>query len=112
MEQEIKKRRAGRRGPQTPTREIHIGLALRALRWPNRYRKPLMTQIDLAERLGVSDALISKWEAGRRCYHPGEEDIEKICEVFHVTREELEVMAREAAKWSKAVDKAKPAQAA
>lgn len=46
-----------------------------------------MTQAELAKALFVSRTLVSKWESGDR--HPTEENIQRLCELFSVSRERL-----------------------
>jgi len=79
---------------------------LRALRWPDRYEKAQISQAQLADQLGVTGTLVSKWESGHPHYHPNDEDLKKICEIFGKTREDLERMAREVAEWRKRVEAA------
>ena len=58
------------------------GAVIKELREKNR-----LTQLQLADRLGVSDKAISKWETGRG--YPDITLLEPIAEVFHVSVTEL-----------------------
>lgn len=46
-----------------------------------------MEQLELAEKLGVSNKTVSSWECGRT--EPRMEMIEKICNVLHCTKSDL-----------------------
>lgn len=46
-----------------------------------------MEQLELAEKLGISNKTVSSWECGRT--EPRMEMIEKICNVLHCTKSDL-----------------------
>lgn len=75
----------------------HLGPAIRVLRWPNTYTKPKMTQADLADKLGVSEGLVCRWEHGRRGYHPSDSIIQQVCRIFRVSRTHLSSLASDIA---------------
>ncbi len=50
-------------------------------------RRRLLTQKDLAERLGVKYQTVQTWESGQN--YPRPAAMRKLCEVLNVTPEEL-----------------------
>ena len=46
-----------------------------------------MTQLELAEKMGVTDKAVSKWERDLSC--PDVNTLPKLAELFHVSMEEL-----------------------
>ena len=51
-------------------------------------RRKSLTQRQLAEKLGIPRAQLSSWERG--VHKPGPGDLEKLCEILEITREEIE----------------------
>lgn len=53
-------------------------------------RRKSLTQRQLADKLGVQHTLVSSWERGVQ--KPGPSDLEKLCQILEITREEIESM--------------------
>lgn len=67
-----------------------------------------MTQLELAEKMGVTDKAVSKWERDLSC--PDVSSIPKLAEVLEVSVEQLlqskEKANREETEWGKIIDTA------
>ncbi len=64
-------------------------------------KKEGMTQLELAQRLGITDKAVSKWE--RDLSYPDIESVPQIAEIFGVSVDELmQIKAKEAPKENKA----------
>ena len=59
-----------------------IGAKIKALRLSNDY-----SQRDLADKLGITNAAITKWENGATM--PNSKHIERLCAIFNITPNEL-----------------------
>jgi transcriptional regulator with XRE-family HTH domain len=53
-------------------------------------RRKSLTQRQLADKLGVQHTLVLSWERG--VHRPGPADLNKLCEILEITREEIEFM--------------------
>ena len=63
-------------------RQQTFGTMIAALR-----KEQGMTQLDLAEKMGVTDKAVSKWE--RDLSFPDVNSLPKLAEIFHVSVDEL-----------------------
>lgn len=74
--------RASKERSQDQMKKKTLGMMIAALRKENE-----MTQLDLAEKMGVTDKAVSKWERDLSC--PDVNTIPKLAEVFGISVDEL-----------------------
>lgn len=65
-----------------PVKKTTLGMMIASLRKENG-----MTQLELADKMGVTDKAVSKWERGLSC--PDVSTIPKLAELFGVSVDEL-----------------------
>ncbi|MBO4982194.1 MAG: helix-turn-helix transcriptional regulator [Lachnospiraceae bacterium] len=70
-------------------KKITLGTMIATLR-----KEQGMTQLELAEKMGVTDKAVSKWERDLSC--PDVNSLPKLAEIFGVTVDELMQVKREA----------------
>ena len=70
-------------------KKITLGTMIATLR-----KEQGMTQLELAEKMGVTDKAVSKWERDFSC--PDVNSLPKLAEIFGVTVDELMQVKREA----------------
>lgn len=70
-------------------KKITLGTMIATLR-----KEQGMTQLELAEKMGVTDKAVSKWERDLSC--PDVNSLPKLAEIFDVTVDELMQVKREA----------------
>jgi len=74
--------RASKERSQEQMKKKTLGMMIAALRKENE-----MTQLDLAEKMGVTDKAVSKWERDLSC--PDVNTLPKLAEVFGISVDEL-----------------------
>lgn len=85
---------ASKERTQTPMKKKTLGMMIASLRKENG-----MTQLELAEKMGVTDKAVSKWERDLSC--PDVNTIPKLAETFGISVDELMQVRAEAASTEK-----------
>lgn len=55
-------------------------------------RRKLLTQRQLADKMGIKHTLVSAWERG--IYEPRLSNLKKLCEILEITFEQIEFLPR------------------